>query len=71
MKLNKEGRNLDLDLGPASFGGVHWDGTTRGVFWLWLSETQFPNIFVATSLELRLGWPPVRCLRGWLPGERR
>jgi len=67
MKLSKEGRKLDLDMvAPPHFCGVHLDSTTRGVFGLWISPTQFPNVMVATSLELRLGWPPVRFLRGWV-----
>ena len=56
---------LDLDLLATRFCGVHWDDS-RGVFWLWLSETQFTNILVATTLEVRIGWPPVRYSQGWL-----
>ncbi len=65
MKLNKEGRKLDLDMvGPPHFCGVHLDD--RGVFGLWITPSQFPNVLVATTLEVCLGWPPVRFLRGWV-----
>jgi len=67
MKPTKEGRTLNLDLGPAHFCGVHRDSWS--VFGLWISPTQFQNIMVATSVEIRLAWLPVRCVRGWVGTE--
>ena len=60
--------NLDM-VAPPHFCGVYRDSTTRGVFALWITPTQFRNVMVATALELRLGWPPVRFFRGWVGTE--
>ncbi len=65
MKVSKGGRKLSLTtVGPPHFCGVHLD--SRGVFGLWITPTQISNIVVATTVEIRLAWPPVQCLIGWV-----
>ncbi len=65
MKVTKGGKFLDLDkTGPVRFCGLHLD--SRGAFGLWIAPTQISNIVVATTVEIRLAWPPVQCLIGWV-----
>ena len=61
-----ENRPNPIERGRAEFGGITLDWKDKELLLGWFAETPFKNVVWVRLIQLRLGWPPIGYLCGFI-----
>lgn len=62
-------RKLSLRTEGAEFAGIVIDRKGRQLIFKWFARTEIKNITYMSLLVFRLGWPPVRRVKGFVGND--